>query len=71
MLNFLTNSSHPELAYVVHQCTRFCNNPKLLHEQVVKWITKYLLSTKRDSLNEDGSISYSGLIFLVNKFKSI
>ena len=32
MLNFLTNSSHPELAFAVHQCPRFCNNPKGIHE---------------------------------------
>ena len=24
MLNFLVNSTHPKLAYAVHQCARFC-----------------------------------------------
>ena len=71
LLNFLTNSSTPELAFVVHQCARFCNNLTLIHEQAVKRIIKYLVSTKRNSVNEDGSILYSGLIFLVDKFKSI
>lgn len=28
ILNFLVNSTHPELAYSVHQCACFCNNPK-------------------------------------------
>lgn len=28
MLNFLVNSAHPELAVSVHQCARFCDNPK-------------------------------------------
>ena len=27
MLNFLVNSTHPELAFAVHQCARFCQNP--------------------------------------------
>ena len=48
MLNFLVNSTHPELAYAVHQCARFCNNPKLSHERAVKRIVQYLLSTKRE-----------------------
>ena len=29
----------------VHQCTRFCNDSKHSHEQAVKWIIRYLLST--------------------------
>eukprot|EP00957_Ditylum_brightwellii_P207487 15353199-Ditylum_brightwellii.AAC.1 len=28
MLNFLVNSTHPELACAVHQCARFCEDPK-------------------------------------------
>ena len=66
MLNFLVNSTHPELAYAVHQCARFCNNPKLSHERAVKRIVQYLLSTKRD----DGK-SYSGLLFKIDMKKSI
>ena len=38
MLNFLINSTHPELAFAVHQCARFCENPKLSHERAVKKI---------------------------------
>ena len=34
MLNFLVNSTHPELAYAVHQCARFCDNPKHSHEKL-------------------------------------
>ena len=65
MLNFLTNSSHPELAYVVHQCTKFCNNPKRIHEQAIKRIIQYSLSTR----TKDGS--YKGLLFKIDKTKSI
>ena len=37
-LNYLQAMTRPDLAYSVHQCTRFCNNPKLLHEQGLKRI---------------------------------
>ena len=32
MINFLTDWSHPELTYLVHQCVRFCNDQKLINE---------------------------------------
>ena len=38
--NLLTNSSHPELAFATHQCTRFCNDPKRTHEQAIKRIAQ-------------------------------
>ena len=31
MLNFLVNCTHPEMAFAVHQCARFYNNPKYSH----------------------------------------
>ena len=65
MLNFLTNSSHPELAYEVHQCASFCNNPKRIHEQAIKRIIQYLLSKK----TKNGSCQ--GLLFKIDKTKSI
>ncbi len=30
----------------VHQCTQFCNDPKLSHERAIKRIAQYLLGTK-------------------------
>ena len=47
MLNYLVNSTQPELAYSVHQCARFCNNPKHSHEKAVKRIIRYLLHIQR------------------------
>ena len=66
MLNFLVNTTHPELAFAVHQCARFCNNPKQSHERAVKRIVQYLLSTQRNQSNE-----YSGLLFTVDHLNSI
>jgi Reverse transcriptase (RNA-dependent DNA polymerase) len=45
-LNFLEKSTRPDIAYAVHQCARFCLEPKESHAAAVKRIGKYLLSTK-------------------------
>jgi hypothetical protein len=49
-LNFLEKSSHPNLAYAVHNCARFSTDPKICHSQAVKRIGCYLLGTKDQSL---------------------
>ena len=38
MINYLTNCTNPELSFAVHQCTRFCNDPKRIHKQAVNQI---------------------------------
>ena len=43
MLNYLASNTRPELSMAVHQCARFCNDPKLSHEKAVKQIARYLL----------------------------
>ncbi|KAL7565945.1 hypothetical protein ACA910_008403 [Epithemia clementina (nom. ined.)] len=58
-LNFLEKSTRPDIAYAVHQCARFCDNPKKSHADAVRRIGKYLKST-RDK----------GLIFKPEKEKS-
>jgi len=40
----------PDIAFAVHQCARFCNNPKCLHEKAVKDIAQYLWLTRANSL---------------------
>jgi hypothetical protein len=42
MLNYLATSTRPNCLYAVHQCARFLANPRLLHEQAVKRIVRYL-----------------------------
>ena len=42
MLNFVCNSTRPEVAFAVHQCARFAENPKKSHEKAVMEIIKYL-----------------------------
>ena len=42
MMNYLVQTSRPDLAMAVHQCARYNNNPMLSHEKAVKRIAKYL-----------------------------
>ena len=46
MLNYLEKTSRPEIAFVVHQCARFCEKPMLSHERDVHRIVRYLAGTK-------------------------
>ena len=46
MLNYLQSSTRPDISMATHQCARFCQDPKALHERAVRHIGKYLLGTK-------------------------
>ena len=48
MLTHLTGSVRPDIAMAmaVHQCARFSSNPMRSHEQSVKRIGRYVLSSK-------------------------
>ena len=59
MLNYLVNSTHPEIAYCVHQCARFCENPKSCHEAAIKSVIRYLLST---TCQEEGQEKEYGIM---------
>ena len=50
MLLYLVANSHPEIAYVVHQCARFTHNPKASHRAAVKRICHYSQGTKTKGL---------------------
>lgn len=52
MLNYLANSTRPELAMAVHQCARFNNEPMLSHERAITRICRYLI------LTDDKGITY-------------
>ena len=49
-LNYVQAMIRPILLYLVHQCTRFCNSPKLSHEQALKRICRYLQGTRNKGL---------------------
>ena len=45
-LNYLAMNTRPDISFAVHQCAKFCTNPKLLHEKAVKHIGRYLYKTR-------------------------
>ncbi len=49
-LNYLAATTRPEIQFAVHQCARFCENPKMTHEKAVKRIVRYLKRTKDQGL---------------------
>ena len=49
-LNYLAATTRPELAFAVHQCARFCADPKEVHYKAVKKIARYLYGTKDKGL---------------------
>jgi len=49
--------TQPDLAYIVHQCSRFNNDPKLLHEKAIKCICCYLKETSDKGLIFDPDLS--------------
>ena len=50
MLGYLQGTTRPDIAMAVHQCARFCTDPKLSHERAVKRIVRYLLDSKDKGL---------------------
>ena len=61
-LLYLEKSTRPDISCAVHQCARFCANPKMKHAEVVKRIGRYLLATKDKGLimkpNKEGMEYY-------------
>ena len=46
MLSYLQANTRPEISMATHQTARFCNDPKLSHEQAIMRIGRYLLGTR-------------------------
>ena len=63
MLNYLVSCTQPDLAYAVHQCARFCANPKRSHEQAIKRTIRYLQHLRRTQTQ--------GINFTPDRTKSI
>ena len=59
-LNFLEKSTRPDISFAVHQCARFCENPRAIHGKAVKHIARYLAATKKKGiiLNPDETQSF-------------
>lgn len=64
-LSYIQAMIRPDITMAVQQCARFCNDPKLEHEEAVKRIGRYLLRTKDKGLNFRPDLS-RGLECFVN-----
>ena len=49
-LNFLERGTRPDIAYAVHQCARFSEDPKVSHGQAIEHIVRYLKETKDEGI---------------------
>ena len=61
MMQYLCNNTVCEMAFAVNQVARYGNNPRLIHEQAVKRIGRYLKSTLYT--DEDGVERCRGTIY--------
>ena len=50
LLNFISESLRPDIAYARHMAARFSADPKAFHKKGVKRIIKYLKGTKERGL---------------------
>ncbi len=48
--SYLEKSTRPDKACALHQCARFCANPKTKHAKALKQIGRYLLSNEDKGL---------------------
>ena len=45
MMNYLAGTSRPDIAFAVHQCARYSNNPRRPHYVALRRIARYLATT--------------------------
>jgi hypothetical protein len=49
-MNYLAMTTRPDIAFAVHQCARFCSDPRKPHYEAVKRIARYLALTRDKGL---------------------
>jgi hypothetical protein len=45
-LNCLEKATRSDISFAVHQCARFVSDPKIEHDEVVRWLGRYLKGTR-------------------------
>ena len=50
MLNYLADSTRPDISIAIHQVARFASDPKRLHEKGVMRIVRHLLIISKFSM---------------------
>jgi hypothetical protein len=49
-LHYLEKGTRSDIAYIVHQCARFSENPKQEHAKALRWLARYLKGTRDKGL---------------------
>jgi hypothetical protein len=49
-LNYLEKGTRSDIAYIAHQCARFTEEPKESHAKALKWLARYLRTTRDKGL---------------------
>ena len=44
--NYLEKSTRPEIAYALHQCAKFFDDPRVKNGAALKWLGQYLRATR-------------------------
>ena len=55
MLNYLEKATRSDIAYAMHQCTRFASGPWKEHRSAVRWLVRYLSGRKDKGLTFVGN----------------
>ena len=50
MMNYLAGTTRPDIAFAVHQCAQFCQDPRKPHFVALRRIARYLCRTKDKGL---------------------
>ena len=45
-LSYLDKGSRPDISYATHQCARFAADPSKEHGEAIRWLGRYLHTTK-------------------------
>jgi hypothetical protein len=63
--------THPDIAFVLHQCAQWSNGLCMLHKKAVKYIGQYLLATEDKGVILTPSEKYSLNAFVDSDFAGL
>jgi hypothetical protein len=62
-LGYLKEGTRSDIAYIVHQCARFCERPKEEHE-AIRWLARYLKGTRDKGMTFKADLSQGLEVFV-------
>ena len=49
-IGYLDKGSRPDISYATHQCARFAADPSKEHGEAIKWLGRYIHTTKEKGM---------------------